>query len=30
LHHMTVLLPDDLSVLGEWKGAGYIAWLTPQ
>ena len=30
LHHMTVLQPDDLSVVGEWKGAGYIAWLTPQ
>ena len=30
LHRMTVLLPDDLSVLGEWKGAGYIALLTPQ
>ena len=29
LHHMTVLRPDDLSLLAEWKGRDYIAWLTP-
>jgi DNA-binding beta-propeller fold protein YncE len=27
LHQMTVLQPDDLSVLAEWQGPGYIAWL---
>src|SRR5688500_4088073 len=27
-HHMTVLQPDDLSILAEWKGPDYISWLT--
>ena len=28
LHHMTLFRPDDLSVLANWKGPDYIAWLT--
>jgi DNA-binding beta-propeller fold protein YncE len=27
-HHMSVLKADDLSILAEWKGPDYIAWLT--
>lgn len=29
-HHMSVSQPEDLSVLTEWAGTGYIAWLMPQ
>jgi hypothetical protein len=29
-HHMSVSRPEDLSVLTEWEGTGYIAWLMPQ
>lgn len=29
-HHMSVSQPEDLSVLAEWAGTGYIAWLMPQ
>ena len=28
LHHMTVLQPDDLRLLADWTGTGYIDWLT--
>jgi DNA-binding beta-propeller fold protein YncE len=28
MHHMTILQPADLSVLADWKGPDYIAWLT--
>jgi WD40 repeat protein len=27
-HQMTILQPDDLRVLAEWKGPEYITWLT--
>jgi hypothetical protein len=29
-HRMGIFQPDDLSVLTEWTGPDYIAWLTPQ
>jgi hypothetical protein len=29
-HHMSISRPEDLSVLTEWAGSGYIAWLMPQ
>jgi len=29
-HHMSVSRPEDLSVISEWEGAGYIAWLMTQ
>ena len=29
-HHMSVSRPEDLSILTEWTGSDYVAWLTPQ
>jgi hypothetical protein len=29
-HHMSVSRPEDLSVISEWEGAGYLAWLMTQ
>jgi WD40 repeat protein len=29
-HQMSISQPEDLSVLTEWSGASYIAWLMPQ
>ena len=28
-HHMSVSRPEDLSLLTEWEGSGYITWLMP-